>query len=266
MLQHTVDRADSLTAPNRRVTVVSAAHTEAAHQQLQNRGGRLVVQPVNRDTAPGIFLPLTYVRATDPHATVIIYPSDHFIYPEEKFLEGVRHAVLAVDLVGERLIVLGIRPEGCMREYGHIQLDCHLGGYGTHSLWTIRRFIEKPGFQTAQECTGDAVLWNTRVIVAKVDTLWSMGKKVLPSMMRLFETLQSAIGSPRECQVLGGLYERMPARDFSLDMLEQLPNRVAALEVNGVTWSDWRRAEQIAESLGRVGKTPVYPAEPVAVA
>ncbi|MGH7181653.1 MAG: hypothetical protein ACREJN_06730 [Nitrospiraceae bacterium] len=66
--------------------------------------------------------------------------------------------------------------------------------------------------------------------------------------------------------MLGGLYERMPARNFVMGMLEQLPNRVAALEVNGVTWSDWGRAEQIAESLGRAGKTPVYPAEPVAVA
>ena len=89
------------------------------------------------------------------------------------------------------------------------------------------------------------------MIVAKVDTLWSMGKKVLPSMVRLFETFQPAIGSPSECQVLEGLYERMPARNFSMDMLEQLPNRVAALEVNGVTWSDWGRAERIAENLGR---------------
>jgi len=104
------------------------------------------------------------------------------------------------------------------------------------------------------------------VIVAKVDTLWSMGKKLVPSMMRLFETFQPAIASPRERQVLGGLYERMPARNFSMDMLEPLPNRVAALEVDGVTWSDWGRAERIAESLGRVGKTRVYPAEPVAVA
>jgi len=90
--------------------------------------------------------------------------------------------------------------------------------------------------------------------------------KVLPSMMRLFETFQPAIGSSRECQVLRGLYERMPARNFSMDILEQLPNRVAALEVKGVTWSYWGRPEPIAESLGRVGKTPVYPAEPVAVA
>jgi len=29
--------------------------------------------------------------------------------------------------------------------------------------------------------------------------------KILPSMMRLFEPFQPAIGSPRECQVLEGL-------------------------------------------------------------
>ncbi|MEO8045827.1 MAG: hypothetical protein ABI684_00940 [Nitrospirota bacterium] len=66
--------------------------------------------------------------------------------------------------------------------------------------------------------------------------------------------------------MLAGFYERMSARKFSMDMLEQLPNRVAVFEANGVAWSDWGRAEQIAESLGRVGKTPGYPAEPVTVA
>lgn len=266
MLQHTVDRADSLTDPRRRVTIVGAVHTAEATQQLQNRGGRLVVQPANRDTAPGIFLPLTYVRGADPQGTVVIYPSDHFVHPEEKFLEAVRHAVQAVDLVGERLIVLGMRPEGCNREYGHLQLDRHLGEYGGHSLWTIKRFIEKPGFQTAQEFTGNDVLWNTMVIVAKVETLWNLGNRLLPSMMHLFETFQPAIGSPRERQVLEALYERMPVRNFSMDIMEQIPNSVAAFEVNDVTWSDWGRVERIAQSLGQMGKTPVFPMEPAAVA
>lgn len=37
------------------------------------------------------------------------------------------------------------------------------------------------------QALGENLLWNTMVIVAKVKTLWSLGGKVLPSMMRLFE-------------------------------------------------------------------------------
>jgi len=219
-----------------------------------------VLQPANRDTAAGIYLPLTYVRAMDPDATVVIYPSDHFIHPEEAFIEAVRHAVKAVDLLEDRLVLLGMRPDGKELEYGHIRLDRHLGAYRAHALWTMGQFIEKPGSQMVQ-ALGEDVLWNTMVIIAKVETLWRLGTKVLPSMMRLFETFQPAIGSSRELQVLGRLYERMPVRNFSFDLLEQVPQEVADLEVSGVMWSDWGRPERIAESLRRIGKSPVFPPE-----
>jgi len=57
-------------------------------------------------TAAGIFLPLAYVRARDPHATVVIYPSDHFVYPEERFVESVRSAVRAAEKIKDRLVLL----------------------------------------------------------------------------------------------------------------------------------------------------------------
>lgn len=265
MLQHTVDRADCLASPEQRVTVVGAHHEEEATGQLHQRGGKLVLQPANRDTAAGIYLPLTYVRAADPEATVVIYPSDHFIRHEAEFVEAVRHAVQVVDLMKDRLVLLGMKPDGKELEYGYIRQDRHLGQYGAHALWTVGRFIEKPGAQMAQ-VLGKDVLWNTMVIVAKVETLWSLGMKVLPSMMRLFETFQPAIGSPSEWQVLDGLYTRMPVRNFSTDLLEQVPHKVAALEVNGVGWSDWGRMERIVESLRQIGKAPVFPAELVGVA
>lgn len=265
MLQHTTDRADCLSTPEQRVTVVGARHEKEARRQLQQRGGTLVVQPVNRDTAAGIYLPLTYVRAADPDATVVIYPSDHFIHPEDKFVEAVRRAVLSVQLLEDRLLLLGVRPEGKELEYGHIRLDRPLGRYGAHSLWSVGRFIEKPETQMAQ-ALGEDVLWNMMIIVAKVKTLWELGVKILPSMMRQFETFQPTIGSAREMQILEGLYARMPVRNFSTDLLEQIPHKVAALDVSGVRWSDWGRMERIAESLRQLNIRPLFPAECAGVA
>jgi mannose-1-phosphate guanylyltransferase len=72
---------------------------------------------------------------------------------------------------------------------------------------------------------GAGLFWNTMVIMAKVKTLWSLGMKVLPSMMCLFETFQPAIGSLRERQVLDGLYGQMPVRNVSFDLLEQVPHK-----------------------------------------
>lgn len=187
------------------------------------------------------------------------------MHPEEKFNEAVRHAVLVLELMPDRVVLLGVRPEGDELEYGYIKLGRHLGGYGAHSLWSVEQFLEKPSPQVVQ-ALGEDVLWNTMVIVAKVETLWSLGMKLLPSMMRLFETFQPAIGSPFEHQALEGLYERVPARNLSSDLLERGSDKVAALEVSGVGWNDWGRPERIAESLSRIGKVPVFPSEFAGVA
>ena len=100
MLQHTVDRADQLTSSAQRIIVTKKAHDRRGWLQLPGRSfGTVIRQPCDRGTAAGIFLPLTYVRARDPGATVIIYPSDHFIYPEEPFFDSVRQVVRAVEIL-----------------------------------------------------------------------------------------------------------------------------------------------------------------------
>src|SRR5437867_8532505 len=104
MLQHTLDRADQLSAPWRKVTVVARPHHREALQQHCGRAqGVLVAQPSNRDTLAGVFLPLAHVRARDPHATVAIFPSDHFVFPENGFVQMTRQALPAAELMSDPL-------------------------------------------------------------------------------------------------------------------------------------------------------------------
>ncbi len=79
LFQHTVDRADSLAPQAQRIVVAAAHHDRYVREQLGDREGRVLFQPRNRGTAPGILLPLTYVLALAPEALVVIYPSDHFV-------------------------------------------------------------------------------------------------------------------------------------------------------------------------------------------
>jgi len=113
---------------------------------------------------------------------------------------------------------------------------------------------------------GEDMLWNTMIVVAKVETLWQLGMKVLPSVMRLLETLLPAIGTTREEQVLQSIYHSMPRRNFSMDFLEHVSPKILALEVKDILWSDWGRPKRIVQSLDRIGKVPMFPAEAVGVA
>jgi mannose-1-phosphate guanylyltransferase len=88
MFQHTLDRSDQIIAPERRVTVIARAHRDEAFSQFSWRApGKVILQPSNRETAAGIFLGLTYIRKRDPDATVVIFPSDHFAHPEDRFVD-----------------------------------------------------------------------------------------------------------------------------------------------------------------------------------
>src|SRR3989454_10348906 len=118
MLEHTMARAGRIAPACNQVTVVSRTHLPEVRQMLRDpASGSIVLQPSNRDTAAGVFLPLTYGRAGDPHATVVIYPSDQFIYPEAKFGDAVETAVEAATQTN-RPVLPGAAPEGPDVRYG----------------------------------------------------------------------------------------------------------------------------------------------------
>jgi hypothetical protein len=80
-------------------------------------GHAIHLQPKDVGTAGEIFLPLTYILAHYPHATVVIYPSDHFVSEEHRVLSAVDHALrgrdntLVLAAKGHELRSLGCFPE-----------------------------------------------------------------------------------------------------------------------------------------------------------
>lgn len=111
MLRHTLDRAERLTGVERTLVVVASHHEPRHWDRLESHHDEAIIaQPRNRDTAPGIFLPLAYIGARDPEATVVILPSDHFVHPQDAFLSTIRRAVRAAQGQPDKLVLLGVRP------------------------------------------------------------------------------------------------------------------------------------------------------------
>ena len=260
LLQHTWDRADQITPAMQKVTVVTRAHLQHIWLQLETHsGGQVIVQPQNRDTAAGIFLPLTYVRAWDPEATVVLHPADHFVFPENRFVETVRRMVRAAERLGNRVILLGVPPTDLEQEYGWIKPEWTIGGSAGTRVKRVEAFLEKPDQVTAQRVLAFGGLWNTLVLTAKVETLWELARQYLPEVMGYFEELGSAIGTPREGLILEDIYHHMPIRNFSTDLLQQCPDRLGVIELRDVLWSDWGQPERIAATLREIGKAPNFP-------
>jgi mannose-1-phosphate guanylyltransferase len=264
MFQHTLDRAARLT-PWERVAVVAAQHHQhEVWSQLDGRpAGMVLLQPKNVDTAAGIFLPLTYILARDPQATVVIYPSDHFISPEGSFLSAVDHAVRGSNGLGGRPVLLAARPDGLELEYGWIKPGRFLDRTGKAAIQTVETFFEKPDEATAREARATGSLWNTMVLAAKGKELLSLGWKCFPEMMPLFERLKAAIDTAEELRALDTIYEDMPRRNFSSHLLQCAPERLAVMEMKDVLWSDWGSPERILSGLEKFGKQPAVAEVPL---
>ena len=262
MLQHTIDRADRLVPSERRVTVISQAHQHLAWEQMADRAaGTIISQPLNRNTVPGIFLPLTYVRARDVKATVVIYPSDHFVTPEARFLEIVGRAVSATEWLTDRLVMLGVKPDRTEPDYGWIEVGREIGWVSGQKVRAVHSFLEKPDLTEWGTQSRSGMWWNTMVVAAKAETLWKLGWQCFPEMMPLFERLGHAIGTSYEGTVLESIYRVMPAWNFSSHLLARVTNHLAMLEMAGVSWSDWGSPERILDDIHRFGLQPNFSLE-----
>jgi mannose-1-phosphate guanylyltransferase len=181
MFQHTLDRADQITGPERKVTVIARSHREDAGSQLVSRqAGQVILQPLNRGTVAGVFLALTHVRALDSQGTVVLFPSDHFVHPESRFVEIVQRAVEAAQQMKQRLFLLGVASDSLEIDYGWISQGPDLGSSGGHRIRAVRSFVEKPTLEQCKIARASGALWNTLVLTVKVETLWAIGWSCVP--------------------------------------------------------------------------------------
>jgi mannose-1-phosphate guanylyltransferase len=242
------------------VTVMPREHRPEAWSQLEGRAvGTVLFQPKNRNTAAEIFLSLTYIRARDPHAIVVIYPSDHFVYPEERFIDLVQRAARTAEWLPDRLIYLGVSPDRLELDYGWIMPGEKLDGSPKYQIRAVDSFLEEPTVAQADAALAKGALWNTSVLAAKATLLWELGWQCFPDIMPHFERLSRSIGTPEEVRTLDEIYGDMPAHNFASELLRQVPDQAAVIEMSGVLWSNWGKPERIAHTLRQIGRQPAFP-------
>ncbi len=250
MIQHTWRRAKALCLPHRVVTVMDQSHWGYVRTQLiQESLGRVVWQPDNRGTGPGVFLPLSYIRAHDPHATVILWPSDHFIFPVEPMIQVVRDAAALVQDQPHRMVLLTVPPQSREQDYGWVIPGGRLPHPGGIQVREVRRFVEKPQGSQLEDIALSGGQWNTLVLIANVQTLWEAGRQCIPEVVLPLEEHAGGIGTSSEHQRLLHLYRTMPTRNFSSDLLSLIPQQLHMMDLTGVCWSDWGRPERIQETI-----------------
>jgi mannose-1-phosphate guanylyltransferase len=205
-----------------------------------------------------VFLPLTNVFKQAPDATVAIYPSDHFVYPEPTFNRAVAEAVALADQHEDRVVLLGVSPSGPETEYGWIVPGRPLPGTSDDRARAVSRFIEKPAKNAAESAFRNGALWNTSILVGKVQSFWRLGWRRLPQMMVPFVELWDSLGTENESAVLERIYRTLPTLDFSRDLLQAATANLVVSKLSNVLWSDWGSPARIRETLELIGVRPQW--------
>jgi mannose-1-phosphate guanylyltransferase len=253
MLRCTLDRISRIIPPERVLIVVSAQHRAEAEEQLAHwPRPNVIYQPQNRDTAPGILLPLAHITNRDPAATVVVFPSDHFILKEDRFLEAVQKALEELAKNPGKMILLGMKPHrGEETEYGYI---VGTGKTRYEEVSRVAGFVEKPTLSRARELIQRGALWNTMVFAVRHDVLWEMVQRSSPTLYHAFRLIQMTLRNGSSSRSLEHLYEVIPPVNFSTAICEPLAAKLCVLPVPDVGWSDWGTAASILRTLKKLGR------------
>ena len=258
MLEHTFHRAEKLISAKQILTVVSRRHLLRADvcRQLASRPREtLVVQPANKETGPEILLPLMFIYKRCPEAIVAVFPSDHFVLEEDRFMNHVKLAVQAAREDPSRIVLLAIEPHEPETEYGYVVPYEDVGGHCRFGTRRVSSFIEKPSTESATELMMAGALWNTMTMVFKPDTLLQLVRRIHPVIYRGFSRILEALGTRREQPTIDAVYENLEPANFSKQILETIavdyPKSISVLPVREVFWSDLGSRDRVLRVLRR---------------
>jgi mannose-1-phosphate guanylyltransferase len=254
LLDQTRRRVALSIEPSRTSIVVTEKHRQF-YQPLANEisPSLLFEQPVNKGTAPAILYALLRVAAKSPNAIVALFPSDHFFADDEEFMSHIDVAIDAVKVQPDNVLLLGITATAPETEYGWIEPQPSILASAARSITRVRKFWEKPSLNLATSLMDRSCLWNSFVMVGRVDALLRMTRAAMPELYAAFTAIVPTFETAAEHHALAKLYSQIEDSNFSHRVLAARPEDLMVMRVGDVGWSDLGEPKRVLSTLARLG-------------
>src|SRR5580704_7183069 len=206
MIQQTVERLKPLATPAKTWVITNEYLANEIADQLAGVPVKQIIQePVARNTAPACGLAAFIIERQNPDAVLGVFPSDHVIADEPRFLKALQKGI-ALAAAGENMVVLGIEPTRPETGYGYIET----GDFTPDdTALRVRRFIEKPNQVKAEEfVTAGNYYWNSGMFLWSARTLANAVREHMPDTAPLLESIAAAFGKPEFEEVFRTLYPK----------------------------------------------------------
>jgi mannose-1-phosphate guanylyltransferase/mannose-6-phosphate isomerase len=237
LLQDTVTRVQSVRDCAAPIVVSNQEHRFMVAEQLHELGVRPAAQllePVGRNTAPAVAAAALHVLESDPHAILLVLPSDHVIGDGAAFGEAVARAARAA--AANYLVTFGVRPSEPNTGYGYIERAEALPGQ--KEVHRIRQFVEKPDLENARNYLASGrFLWNSGMFVFLARRYLEELQRLQPEILQAAQaTLAAAVRDLDFIRLDRTAFERSPSLSIDYAVMEKT-DAGAVVEAH-FPWSD----------------------------
>ncbi|MGH6763036.1 MAG: AGE family epimerase/isomerase [Phyllobacterium sp.] len=143
---------------------------------IELAGGRVVLEPMGRNTAAAVVLATEITLREHGDNLVLVVPSDHEIRTDRSFWETVERGTQAA--ADGRIVVFGIRPDRPETGFGYIEVKPT-----QDAVLDVARFVEKPDAQTAQTYIDKGnFYWNAGIFLFRASAMRDAFLKCAPDI------------------------------------------------------------------------------------
>ncbi len=187
MLENTLVRLSKIEQLDDPIIICGNNYKFVVAEKLRKVGkanSLIIVEPFARDTAPAVSAGvLKLIELEKNNRTCIVIPADHNIDKvlafETALVEGIEYANQGY------LVVFGISPTHPETGYGYIQRGNKLIHRGNSSVVFVKRFIEKPDFETAiTYLNSKDYFWNSGITMFKSNTIIQELNCFIPELLK----------------------------------------------------------------------------------
>ena len=245
-LQATYDRFVKLLPTENIFICTCKEYVDFVKEQLPDVDVKnILVEPVNRNTAPSVAWANMRIKRRHPDANIVITPSDQVVVNEEEFARCIE---IGIGYVSENdvLLAMGVRPTRPEPGYGYIQmgeLSCK------PDVYCVKSFTEKPEREFAKLfMESGEFYWNTGIFITNSRHLTKSFEHIFPSVLRNLKFENPTYSYEEELEYVAKHYPSYPNLSVDYAILEQ--SRQVYVMKCDFGWADLGTWHAIYEFMG----------------
>ena len=227
MLEQAIDRIEPLAYAADNIWISTTQyHAARIGSLVRGRVGKIIADPISRNTAPAIVHCCHLLHEHDAQARVIFLPADAFIALKDynAFRTGIQHAMAWIEQYAS-VVLCGVKPQYPATGYGYIEYIAN--NTDNTSVYPVTHFHEKPNYAVAQYYMQlPQMLWNIGIFGGQVSSFIAQFQCYAPELLKSVTDFIVGLCA----------YDSIPAISIDYALIERMTD--VCVVPMAITWCD----------------------------